>query len=104
MADPVLAFEATKPEQIAETEKESSNFAVFVIPSGETETRINRGDLCEEHRMVSVIVTGPVGQVTRATAQSFVQQLKRSLRLTNFDGYRWRNNESIVYWDPDALK
>lgn len=102
--DPVIAFEATKPEDIAEAYKERDNYQVFVIPFSETETRIDRGDTCEQHRTVEVVVTGPIGQVTRFTALQFLTQLKRSLRLTKFDNHRWMGNETPTLWDPDAMK
>jgi hypothetical protein len=104
ISDPVIVFQAVNPESIAEAEKEHTDFQVFVVPFGETETRINRGDVCEERRTVSVVINGPIGQVTRATALQLLDQLKRSLRRTSFDGYRWASNETVSYWNPDALK
>jgi hypothetical protein len=102
--EPLIAFQAQKPDEIPEAEKERSDFNVFVVPFGETETKINRADSCDERRQVSVVIHGPIASVTRSLAIKFVEQLKRSLRRTIFEGFRWASNESVQFFNPEALK
>lgn len=102
--DPLINFEPEKPATTGEVLAERDDFRVFVMPFGTTETKINRAGLCNVRPMVSVTVTGPIGEVTRATAIAFVDQLKLSLRRTVFDKFHWRNNDSVTYWDPDAME
>jgi len=102
ISDPLIAFQAIKPE-VAEADKECSDFAVFVIPFGESEAAFDRGDTSREERVVSVVVNGPIGQVTKSIALAFCESLRRSLRETEFDGLRWSGNETVSVYDFDAL-
>jgi hypothetical protein len=103
--EPLVAFEAANPAEITEAEKERSDFGVYVIPNSESETAFDRGDTCDERRVVSVIVNGPVrGNVTKAVAMKFSEQLRLSLRETQFDGHRWAGNETTTLIDYGALK
>lgn len=105
LAGPVIEFQAVNPPEIGEADKERSDFGVFVIPNSETETAFDRGDTCDERRVLSVIVNGPIrGNMTRRLAMQFGEQLRRSLRETEFEGYRWARNETTTLVDYAALK
>jgi hypothetical protein len=104
LVDPIIAFQATNPETIAEASKEVADFQVFVMPFEESEESIDRADTCREERVVSVVVNGPIGQVTKAIALQFAEELRYSLRETEFEGYRWQGNETVSVLDADALK
>ncbi len=102
--DPLIEFQAINPETVAEASVEVHNFQVFVMPFEESEESIDRADTCREERVVSIVVNGPIGQVTKAIALQFAEQLRLSLRETEFEGYRWQGNETVSIYDADALK
>lgn len=102
--DPLIEFQAVNPETVAEASAEVHNFQVFVMPFEESEESIDRADTCREERIVSVVVNGPIGQVTKSLALQFAEQLRLSLRETEFEGYRWQGNETVSIYDADALK
>lgn len=102
--DPIIEFQAVNPETVAEASKEIADFQVFVMPFEETEEAIDRADTCREERVVSVVVNGPIGQVTKSIALQFAEQLRLSLRETEFEGYRWQGNETVSVLDAEALK
>jgi hypothetical protein len=104
ISDPLISFQAVNPLEIGEEDKERSNYAVFVIAIAESETPFDRGDTCDERRIVSVIINGPIGNVTKRIAMRFCEQLRRSLYETTFDGYRWAGNETTTLIDYAALK
>lgn len=101
---PLIEFQAVVPEDVEEYQLERHNFQVYVIPTGESETPIDRGDACDERRIVSVIISGPIGQVTKRIAMRFGEQLRRSLYETEFSGYRWIGNETTTLVAYDFLK
>ena len=102
--EPIIEFQAVKPETVAEAQAERSDYGVFVIPYAESETPLDRGDMCNEERVVSVVVNGPLKTVPRATALKFCEQLRNSLRESEFDGYRWAGNETVSIFDSAVLK
>jgi hypothetical protein len=105
LEEPLIAFQAVNPPEIGEADKERSDYAVFVIPNAERETPFDRGDTCDERRVLSIIVNGPIrGNVTKRIAMQFGEQLRRSLRETEFEGYRWAGNETTTLVDYAALK
>ena len=104
LSDPIVAFQAIKPETVAEAQKERADYGVYVLPYEESETPLDRGDTCNEQRVVSVVVNGPLKTVTRSTAMQFCEQLRRALRETTFNGYRWSGNETVSIFDANALK
>jgi hypothetical protein len=105
ISEPLIQFQAINPSEIGEADKERNNFAVFVIPNSENETPIgDRGDTCDERRIVSIIVNGPIRNVTKRIAMQFGEQLRRSLYETKFEGYQWTGNEATTLVDYAALK
>ena len=104
ISDPLIAFQAIVPDDVEDIEKERTDFVVFVVPTGESEEPFDRGDTCNEERVISVVVSGPIKTVTKRLAMQFGEQLRRSLRETEFQGYRWSGNETTTLIDYNALK
>lgn len=105
LAAPPIAFQAVKPVEVAEAEKERSDWAVFVVPFGESEEPFDRADACREEYICSVIINGPVkASLTRAKGSEFCKFLRDGLRETTLGGLRWDGNETVSLWDVDALK
>ncbi len=104
---PLIQFTPEKPATIGEAEAESQydSFRVFVTPYGESETKINRGDVCEEHLTVSVVINGPLDDtIDKTLALAFLKQIKRSFRRSAFENYLWRSNDTVTYYSPEAMQ
>lgn len=105
LEDTLIEFEAVNPPEVGEFLKEKRNtFAVFVIPESESEEPFDRGDTCNEHLTVGVVINGPMKNMTKKLAMQFGKQLRRALCETDFDGYTWQGNDVVTPIDFAALK
>lgn len=105
LADKPITYQAVKPEEVAEADKERSDWGVFIVPYSEAEEAFDRGDTCREELVCSVVINGPVrGSVTREKGCELSRFLRFSLRETELGGYRWQENETVSLYDSDALK
>lgn len=105
LASPPIVFNATVPATAASVEAETADWKVFVLPYGESEEALDRGDMCREELTCSVVINGPVnGVTTKQNGLELSKFLRTSLRETEFSGFRWESNEVATVYDFDALK
>lgn len=101
-----IEFEAQKPEEEIVLDPKVQEWKVYVWPAGESEEAIDRGDMCREELQVEVYIHGPIGeQFTKKKAIEFVKFLRKSLRETQFENFRWDSNELVDgVFDTGVLK
>lgn len=100
--DPTFSVPADPSEEL---KRETAGCRVLLVPSGDTETKYQRGTKVEAEHRVSVIVICPTtATLTKRKLNGFVYAVKKSLRAVDMSGYVWTSTESNTKYDPDNLR
>ena len=95
---PFLAF---RPKKKAEATVESGKWIVAVLAWAEDETPVDQNDECDCRLRVRVVLNGPIKEL--GDGLEFGQFIRRAMRQTEFDGFRWQGNQVIELWDEEAI-
>ena len=98
-----LSFNPTieTPEDV-NTERESLQTLLQVLPFSESEVKAGRGACVQETFLVSVVLSVRVNKTfNRSDMMPWIKELKEAIRFNNMAGCTWTGTTTEVLWDDE---
>lgn len=108
-----IAFNAELALEEVEIARVGAGASVHVYPYDETEEALDRGDMVEATRTVSVVVQSPLHDaISRGACLIWLNEIKSLFREHEIEtvdeeddgSWRWQNNETVTLYDFDVMK